>query len=71
MFSMIQDQAAAGVLDALLGHSTNFKDLTSDDALLKMVPPLDSTLESYRHHAVAANKTPAQMVRLEAAAQGW
>ena len=53
----------------MLEHEGN--DLTSVDALLKMVPPLENALDSYRDRAVAAKKSPAQMVMLEAAVQGW
>ena len=65
----LSGMTAAGVLDGLLEHEG--KDLTSADALLKMVPPLESALQSYRDRAAAAKKSPAQMVHLEAAVQGW
>ena len=47
------------------------EDLTSVDALLRMVPPLERALESYRDRAKAANISLAQVVMLEAAVQGW
>ncbi len=59
----------AGVLDALLEHNT--EDLTSVDALLRMVPPLDRALDAYRDRATAAEKSPTDTVMLEAAVQGW
>ena len=61
--------AAAGVLDGLLEHEGN--DLTSLDALLRMVAPLESALQAYRDRAVAAKKSHAHVVMLEAAVQGW
>ena len=62
-------ETAAGVLDGLLEHEG--EDLTSVDALLKMVPPLESALQSYRDRAVAFQKSPEQVVMLETAAHGW
>lgn len=56
------------MLDGLLEHEG--EDLTSVDALLKMVPPLEAALQSYRDRAAAADKAPVQTVLLEAAVQG-
>ncbi len=61
--------AAAGVLDGLLQHDGD--DLTSVPALLKMLPPLEKALESYRARAAAAKESPAHTVRVEATVQGW
>ena len=57
------------MLDGLLGHEGD--DLTSVDALLKMVPPLNKALEAYIARAAAAKKSPEDVVMLEAAVQGW
>ena len=65
----MNNDRAAGVLDGLLEHDGD--DLTSPAALLSMVPPLERALDSYRERAVAARRTPGQMVMLEAAVQGW
>ena len=46
-------------------------DLTSVDALLGMVPPLERALDSYRDQARAAKRSLPQIVMLEAAVQGW
>lgn len=62
-------RAGADVLDGLLEHEG--EDLTSVDALLKMVPRLESALDAYRNLAAAAKTSPAHMVMLEAAVQGW
>ncbi len=62
-------EAVTGVLDALLEHET--EDLTSVDALLRMVLPLEGALDSYRDRATAAKKSPTGIVMLEAAVQGW
>lgn len=66
---------AAGVLDALLKHGND--DLTCADALLKMLPPLEAAMDSYRARATAAKEYPsresslARVVLIEAAVQGW
>ena len=60
---------AAGVLDGLLQHKG--RDLTSVKALLKMMPPIQSALDSYKDRAAAARRTIPQIVMLEAAVQGW
>ena len=62
-------QTVAGVLDGLLEHGG--EDLTSVDALLKMVTPLETALDSYRERAKAAKRLPTQIMMLEAAVQGW
>ena len=62
-------ELAAGVLDALLQYKG--KDPTSARALLKMLPPLEAALQSYRDRAVTAKKSHEQIVMLEAAVQGW
>lgn len=59
----------AGVLDALLGHNND--DLTSLMALARMVGPIGKALDSYADRAKAAKKSPEQMIKLEAAVQGW
>ena len=66
---MFWNETAAGVLDGLLEHDNN--NLTSADALLRMVPPIERALGAYRDRAVAAKSTPLQVVMLEAAVQGW
>ncbi|CAL5227138.1 g10049 [Coccomyxa viridis] len=68
-FTACIDHILPGVLDGLLEHDN--EDLTSVDALLRMVPPLERALESYRDRAKAANISLAQVVMLEAAVQGW
>lgn len=60
---------AAGVLDGLLEHEG--EDLTSVDAIVKMVPPLHRALQSYRDRAAAQGWAPAAAVGLDAAVQGW
>ena len=62
-------ESVAGVLDGLLEHGG--EDLTSVEALLKMVPPLVSAMDSYRDQAMAARQSPAHIVMLEAAVQYW
>ena len=66
---VLHNEGAAGVLIGLLEHEG--EDFASVDALLGMVPPLESALQSYRDRAAAANRTPADVVMLEAAVQGW
>ena len=51
--------------------STKTEDLTSVDALLRMVLPLEGALDSYRDRGTAAKKSPTGIVMLEAAVQGW
>ncbi|CAL5227136.1 g10047 [Coccomyxa viridis] len=68
-FTVCIDHMLPGVLDALLEHET--EDLTSVDALLRMVLPLEGALDSYRDRATAAKKSPTDIVMLEAAVQGW
>ena len=60
--------AAAGVLDGLLEHEG---DLTSVEALLKMLPPLESALQAYRDRAMTTNKSLEHVVLVQAAVQGW
>ena len=62
-------EAAAGVLDGLLEHEGD--DLTGAAALLKMLPPLEKALQSYRDRAAAARHSLQHAVALEAAVQGW
>ena len=57
----------AGALNALAGHEG--EDLTSVAALLRMLPPLKSTLDSYRERAKAAKKSLGHAVLLEAVVQ--
>ena len=57
------------MLDGLLEHEGN--DLTSVAAILKMAPSLERALQSYRDRAAAVRQTPADVVMLQAAVQGW
>ena len=69
MHTGLHSEAAAGVLDGLLSHEG--KDFASVAAILKMVPPLEAALQSYRDRAAAAKRSVADVVMLEAAVQGW
>ena len=51
---------SAGVLDGLLEHEG--ENLTSADALLKMVPPRNKALDAYMDRAVAAKKSLEEVV---------
>ena len=57
----------AGVLDALAAHEG--EDLARVEALLRMVPPLHSALDSYRERCGTAANFPEHAMMLEAAVQ--
>ena len=57
------------MLDGLLEHEGD--NLTSVDAILKMVAPVEAALRGYRDRAAAAKRPVADVVMLEAAVQGW
>ena len=65
----LQGEVLAGVLDSLLEHGS--EDPIGVEALLRMVPPLQSALDFYRDQATITKRSLAQVVMLEAAVQGW